>query len=615
MRILIIQLAFLLIFLLIPSCDQNSHEPEIADQIFYLDENSKTGTLIGKIEAGDLDEQQALSFEITEGNTSNAFTLDELSGKLFVNNPTVLDYEKTRSFALKVLVSDNHPREPLESSASISIVLNNLNEFAPEIEEQVFSVNERSPSGTVIGNIIASDPDSGQVLSFKIQSGNKDQVIRLDSLSGELSILDSAWFNNSVNKELVCMVSVSDNDPVKPLNAYAMITIKVLNVSFVTMNISGLVQKGPFIVGSPITITELSQDLKPTGKIFSTQVSDNTGKFDIPDVELESQYILMKADGFYFNERTGELSEAQLSLNSLVDITDLESFNINVITHLKKDRMLELMKAGMGFAEASLQARNEVLGIFGYVSVDQLPPEQMDIARTGEDNAMLLATSLILQGYRTTGEFSEIMSRISLDFKEDGTLDSKSLGSELINGINSANLHDIRQFIEERYDALSTEYEIPDFELYVNQFIEETDFEATNQFIFPEYGSYGQNVLYPDLTSVEHVNLNDIKYSLAVDVPEGRLFEVKILGYGTLYEFGSLINMVNYHESEPLAFSTYTTSSTGLCDGKVEFMASDKNPSGLLTFEYYGDDDTEPFFTKEVKIISDFIPIDSTLIK
>jgi hypothetical protein len=605
----------LILAIFLPSCDRNDHQPEISDQVFYLDENSKAGTFVGKVEARDLDEQQSLSFEIIEGNSANTFTLDEKSGNLLVNNPAALDFEQIQKIELQVLVSDNHPDDPKESSARITVFLINLNEYAPVIEEQSFSVNENSPTGTFIGKIVATDPDSGQSLSFRIESGNGDQAVQLDSLSGELTVKDATWFNYNLHQELTCMVSVCDNDNVKPFRSYALITIEVVDVASITIDVSGYVQKGPFILGSSITISELNNDLQPTGRVFSTQISDNTGKYNLPSVELASPYILLKADGFYFNERNGELSEAQLTLHSLVDITDMESFNINVISHLEKDRIIELMKGGMEFNEAKLQSKNEILGIFGFVSVDQLQSEEMDIAHTGEDNAMLLAASLILQGFRTTGEFSEIMSQIILDFKEDGTLDNPSIGSELINGINTANLQNIRQFIEQRYDGFGITYEIPDFEKYINQFITQTSFVATNQLVFPAYGTYGLNVLCTDVTQVEHHNLNDIYYSLAVEVPEGRSFMVKIIG-GCLYAHGSLINMSNYFESEPIRFSTYSTTSSGLCDVKVEFLYNTEIPANnIKVLEYYADDNPEPFFIKEVEVMNDNVPIDSTLFK
>ncbi len=615
MKTLSLTASTFLAILLLTSCDRNEYQPVLADQVFHIAENSKTGTIVGKVEATDLDDQSSLSFEIIGGNTENAFSLESSSGTMKVGNPSVLDFEKIQKFNLQVVVSDNHPNEPLESEARITVQLIDMNEFAPVVEDQIFSVNERSKSGTPIGTVNASDPDGEQQFTFKIESGNEDQAVQLDTLTGEITIHDSAWFDYSVHQELICMISVCDNDSLQPLTSFALVTIDVLDVPLATVDIVGYVQKGPYILGSTITVSELNADLQPTGRVFSTQIADNSGRYELPKVELESGFLHLKAEGFYFNERSGGISEAQLTLHSLVDITNKESFNINILSHLEKDRISELMNTGMSFASAKQQAKEEILGIFGFVSVDQLLSEQMDISSTGEDNAILLATSLIIQGDRTTGEFSELLSQISLDLKSDGTIDRESIGTKLINGINYANLGNIRDNIEQRYNELTVEYEISDFEKYINQFINQTDFVATNQFIFPESGTYGTNILHESVTEVEDKSLNDRYYSMVVEVPEGRSLTIKVI-HSCFYAWGSLINMTNYHEQEPIQFSSFTTTSSGLCDAKISFRYDYEIAAhNTKILEYYADGDSEPYYTKEVEVLIDHVPVDSTSFK
>jgi len=97
---------------------------------------------------------------------------------------------------------------------------------------------------------------------------------------------------------------------------------------------TGYVQKGPFINGSSITIAELTTDLSQTGRLYSTTIADNSGKFEQKNIELSSQFVSIKADGFYFNENDGKISSAQLTLTALSDITDVSSVNVNILTHL-----------------------------------------------------------------------------------------------------------------------------------------------------------------------------------------------------------------------------------------------------------------------------------------
>ena len=89
--------------------------------------------------------------------------------------------------------------------------------------------------------------------------------------------------------------------------------------------LSGYVQKGPYLNGTAITISELSSELEPTGKNFISQILDNKGTFEIKNIDLSSQYVELKADGFYFNEISNVSSTAQLTLFALSDLTNKTS--------------------------------------------------------------------------------------------------------------------------------------------------------------------------------------------------------------------------------------------------------------------------------------------------
>ena len=44
--------------------------------------------------------------------------------------------------------------------------------------------------------------------------------------------------------------------------------------------INGLVQKGPFISGTSISMYALNTDLSQTGKTYNTQITENKGSFE-----------------------------------------------------------------------------------------------------------------------------------------------------------------------------------------------------------------------------------------------------------------------------------------------------------------------------------------------
>lgn len=174
--------------------------------------------------------------------------------------------------------------------------------------------------------------------------------------------------------------------------------------------LSGFIQKGPFLNGTSVSISELKQDLSQTGKVFSSQIKDNQGSFELTNLQLSSPNVELKADGFYFNEVTGVVSTSQLTLYALADVTNISSLNVNVISTLEKARVENLVAGGLSFADAKKKALSEILAIFSISKSDIQSSELLDINKSGDDNAILLAISAILQGYRSEAELSELLA-------------------------------------------------------------------------------------------------------------------------------------------------------------------------------------------------------------
>jgi uncharacterized protein (TIGR02145 family) len=243
--------------------------------------------------------------------------------------------------------------------------------------------------------------------------------------------------------------------------------------------ISGLVQKGPFANGTTIQMNELSPELNQTGKVFSTQILDNSGNFEIKSVELSSSIVEFTANGFYFNEVTGELSSSQITLNAISDIKDITTININLLTHLEKRRVEFLVSEGMVFSDAKKKAQGEVLGIFGLTMTENSKSEFLDISKGSEADAMLLAISVILQGGRSVGQLSELLATISSDIEKDGILINTQILNALRESAIGLDLESVRKNLTNRYSSLSITVTIPSFETYVNQFLTLTAKEPT----------------------------------------------------------------------------------------------------------------------------------------
>lgn len=289
--------------------------------------------------------------------------------------------------------------------------------------------------------------------------------------------------------------------------------------------IEGFVQKGPFLNGTSIQLSELSPSMLPTGSTFSSQIVDNSGSFSLRGVQLESSYVQLRADGFYYNEVTDESSSAQLTLYALSDLTRYDGLNVNLLSHLEKARVEYLMDGGMTFFAAKAQAQGEIFAIFGIQQRSLLKSEVMNIARAGSDNGKLLAISLILQGYLPVADFSELLANISTDIREDGVLNSRQLGTQLINNARLLRPTVIREQLQLRYELLGKQVSIPNFERYIAQFIATTDFEPTNDIQYPPTdGSW------PNLLDTTQISEKQGRYAIVAELPVSTRVKVRISG-------------------------------------------------------------------------------------
>jgi phage pi2 protein 07 len=363
-------------------------------------------------------------------------------------------------------------------------------------------------------------------------------------------------------------------------------------------SLGGFVQKGPFVNGTSITINELTEDLSQTGKTFNTQITDNKGSFTFNNVSLVSNYVSLKADGFYFNEILGEQSASQITLYALSDVSDKNSINVNILSHLEKPRIEYLIFHGTGFGEAKTQAQSEILAIFNVQKEDMKSSEELDISKQGDDNAVLLAISLILQGYRTEGELTELLSNIGSDITEDGELTTADLGSQLINQAVILDTITIRNNLESRYEDLGVSAEIPHFEKYLKNFIDNTSFEFTEIPIeYPESGLYGENIL-----DVNKTQYTDDNFSLAANLAKGTSLKIKISfvsGGLWYYSFGSGNNwsITNYDMENKIQYFTAVESDKA-CDLHMLF------DQGEFLIEYFEMGKTEPSRSKIITIVN-----------
>ena len=186
-------------------------------------------------------------------------------------------------------------------------------------------------------------------------------------------------------------------------------------------NVGGKVEKGPFVRGTAIQMQPLDADLDETGESFTSTITDNEGTFTFGSKLLKSPYVKLSASGYYFNEVTGELSKGTLALNAVANLQNAADVNLNILSHLKYQRVMDLVaKDGKSFKEANNQAQEEVLKTFGLEKYAKTDVNHFSITSGTDEAAALIAVSSLILYNRSEAQITEYLSQLSEEFAEDG---------------------------------------------------------------------------------------------------------------------------------------------------------------------------------------------------
>ena len=237
--------------------------------------------------------------------------------------------------------------------------------------------------------------------------------------------------------------------------------------------VSGVTQKGPFLSGSKVLVREMEdgRTLTQTGNSFNGKILNDNGEFKINARMLVSQYVMLEATGYYRNEVTGENSNSELTLFAITDVNDRNIVNVNLLTHLEYERVIYLVtQKKMKVRAAKKQAQKEVFGLLNIDATNFSNSEDLNIAGASDEDAALLAFSIILQGDRSVSQLSELLQKIATDMETDGVWDDEARRSELADFAAAIDSSDRIQRIRTNVEGWGLSSIVPNFEKHVRKF-------------------------------------------------------------------------------------------------------------------------------------------------
>ena len=226
-------------------------------------------------------------------------TFDPTTG-VFSWSPTV---GQTGDTPLTFTVTDNGTPQ-LSDSETLTITVTAEANQNPVVDDQSFTIAENSANGTVVGTIVATDPNVGQALSYALTG----TAFAVNPTTGQITVADSALLNFETTPSFVLTATVTDNGT-PTLNDTAVITINLSDVN-----------EAPVVNDQTFTIAENSANGTVVGTIVSTD----------PDAGQTRSYAVTGGTGqtaFLVNATTGQITVAD---STLLDFETTPSFILNV---------------------------------------------------------------------------------------------------------------------------------------------------------------------------------------------------------------------------------------------------------------------------------------------
>lgn len=182
--------------------------PITGDQTVYLPEGSISGTLVTQVQATDPN-NLPLTYAITAGNTSGAFTIDG-SGNITVATPSAVDYLVNPVFQLTVAVSNGL----FTVNATITINVTFVN-TPPSTNDVVLTIYDTTPSNTQIGDLSRLVYDAGvaagiNTLAFSVVSDPYGSLFTIDP-AGPVTMVDNSALNASTTPQYIILMQATDN--------------------------------------------------------------------------------------------------------------------------------------------------------------------------------------------------------------------------------------------------------------------------------------------------------------------------------------------------------------------------------------------------------------------
>jgi hypothetical protein len=317
---------------LVVEITKNNVPPTLGQLEVSINENPSAGMTLATVQADDQNAGQDVTYRIAPVGASlnqpfpfNITTIPRAgaiaSGRIFVTDPSIVDYEKRPVFYAAITVTDNDPK-PLSSQALVIITVVDVQEVPKFRQKEIpTTVLENSASGTVLSTVslVADDPDIADAgkLVYSWIDADASSVFTLNPATAAVTVAPGAVLNYEVRSEYRFGVRVRD-------------TASNTDTATLVVSIGDVNEPPTFSVVSSVAVWE--NITAGTRVLTMTATDEDTGSWGVLSFFLENDDGAMGA--FRVDSSNGRLLVDQVlaadGVTRLLDFENRTTYNLVV---------------------------------------------------------------------------------------------------------------------------------------------------------------------------------------------------------------------------------------------------------------------------------------------
>ncbi|CAL1272163.1 unnamed protein product [Larinioides sclopetarius] len=304
--------------------DVNDNVPEFEYEMYNITvmENLPPGFTVVQVSAFDEDSGDNAEFRYELEDESGAFSIDPTGGSISVKDPSKLDRETKDVIRMRVFAKEKKPNvnpNAKNTPAVVEVHLLDANDNNPQFVPSsvyVFSATEVDEPGSVVGQVIALDPDLdiNGVVRYRRQNDSLSQTVPFDvhPENGSIYILESFRAIREKPARYTFFVQASDLARIE--------SERRSSVAVVNVNIKDINNNAPEFIGAPYEAF-IGESLPPGALVYQLQAKDPDA-----DTVLEFSIVAGNDEGnFVVNPSTGQVLTA-----AVMDYEKKQSYDLLV---------------------------------------------------------------------------------------------------------------------------------------------------------------------------------------------------------------------------------------------------------------------------------------------